>query len=70
MQTGLHLMGVIFCLFGGLLLLDAFDVFRFDHPITDWHLSWGKEAAWAIRVGIIALGLVLIFLTPQGDEQK
>ena len=68
MQAGLRLMGVVFVLFGCLLLLDAFDVFRFDHPLTDWHLTWGREAAWAIRIGIIVLGLVLIFLTPRGDD--
>lgn len=69
MQAGLKLMGVVFVLFGGLLLFDAFDVFRFDHPLTDWHLAWGREAAWALRIGIILLGLALIFLTPRGDDE-
>lgn len=67
-QTWMRFVGVFLVLFGVLFLLDAFHVFRFDHPFVNWHLRWGRDAAWAIRAGMIILGLTLIFLTPRGDD--
>ena len=69
MEALLKLLGVTFALFAMVLFLDAFDVFRSNHPLVTWHMQWGKSAAWAIRGGMLALGLVLIFLTPTGDRR-
>jgi cytochrome c biogenesis protein CcdA len=68
MKTFMQLMGVILILFGVLFLLDALHVFRFDHPFVAWHMRWGRDAAWAIRIGMIILGMTLVFLTPKGDD--
>ncbi len=68
MRTGLQAFGVILVLFAALLLFDHYGVFRFDHPLTNWSLRWGREAAWVIRGGMMLLGLWLIFMTPRGDD--
>ncbi|MBX3246452.1 MAG: hypothetical protein KF901_04645 [Myxococcales bacterium] len=69
METFLKVIGVALILFGVILLFDAFGVFRFDHPLVTWHFQWGPNAAWAVRGGMIALGLTLVFATPTGDRR-
>ena len=65
----LKLVGVALALFAMVLFLDAFDVFTSNHPLVTWHMQWGANTAWALRGGMLALGLVLIFLTPTGDRR-
>ncbi|HJK92148.1 MAG TPA: hypothetical protein RMH85_16180 [Polyangiaceae bacterium LLY-WYZ-15_(1-7)] len=69
MEAGLKVAGVVLVLFGVLFIFDAVHIFRFDHPFVTWHMRWGKNAAWAIRGGMLLLGLTLIFLTPSGDRR-
>ncbi len=69
MEGILKLVGVTLALFAMVLFLDAFDVFTSNHPLVTWHMQWGANAAWALRGGMLALGLLLIFLTPTGDRR-
>ncbi len=69
MNAGLRTIGVVMVLYAALFIFDAVNIVRFDGVAAiEWHLQWGKEAAWVIRGGMMLLGLWLIFMTPRGDD--
>jgi len=34
-----------------------------------WIDNWGTTVGWCIRIGLIVLGLLLMFLAPAGEEE-
>ncbi len=55
-------------LLAGVAILDAVDVISFRNPLTSWMYQWGRESAWVARIATGAVGAVLLFLTPVGDD--
>lgn len=51
--------GSYLAIFGaGSIILSFFNV---EFRILMWIESWGPAVAWAIRIGLLVLGLILIF---------
>lgn len=44
------------------VLLIAMDLAGVLPALTAWTYSWGAKASWIVRIGIIVLGLVLMFI--------
>ena len=66
--------GSYMAIFGaGSIILSFFNV---EFRILMWIESWGPTVAWAIRIGLLVLGLILIFVgrprmhPPQNQRRK
>jgi len=68
MATLFKVFGVAIALLGALALLDSLHVFRFDNDLVRWTNRWGTDASWVIRIGLLMLGLSLVFMAPRGDD--
>lgn len=67
-QTFLRTLGVFCVILGVVSLLDVMEIFYFHSPLIDWMERYGPQKAWVFRLGAIALGGALIFLTPRADD--
>ncbi len=38
--------------------------------ILSWADNWGPTVGWAIRIGMIVVGLAIMFLGPKGEEEQ
>ena len=61
--------GVVMVLLGVAGILDHLRIFAFHAPFIDWMRQWGRTEAWAVEIGVAALGLWLLLATPSGDER-
>ncbi len=61
--------------FGGFLALMGvvsiiLHFFNYELRLLMWIDLWGTTVAWAIRIGLIVVGLLLMFLTTSGEKEK
>ncbi len=67
-QTLLRTLGVFAIRIAAVAIRAGMGIIRVHSPVISWMERRGTDTAWVFRLGTLAVGGALLFLTPRADD--